>query len=226
MAARKGNGFPVWTQPARVRVAPDAYLRCPNCNSTNLKKVSLAYQQGLFHSVAHTRLRAVSVGSCGPDLLIGTATTRGVHQSVLSKQLSPPVKWPYRKPVLWWAVVSFSIGWIVFYVNSFMKHSSAVLSPQLIHFVRISVAIFLLLVVRFWRHNQFTYKPRYAQWERWFLCQCCGTLAEQEQAFHKSGTGTTLAMESATCLSLASDEGRGRVGAHARVKKFEQQPDV
>jgi hypothetical protein len=43
-----------------------------------------------LYTVAHTRLRAVAVGGRGPDLPIGTATTRGVHQSVLSKQLSPP----------------------------------------------------------------------------------------------------------------------------------------
>jgi hypothetical protein len=78
------------THNSQLCFVSSEYLRCPNCNSTYLKKVSLAYQQGLVYTVAHTRLRAVAVGSCGPDLLIGTATTRGVHQSVLSKQLSPP----------------------------------------------------------------------------------------------------------------------------------------
>ncbi len=115
MAATEGNGFSVRAQPARVRVAPDEYLRCPNCGSTDLKKVSLAYQEGLFYTAARTRLRAVGVGSCGPDFVIGKATTRGFHQSVLSKQLTPPVKWSYRKLILWWVVVFLSIGWIVFY---------------------------------------------------------------------------------------------------------------
>jgi hypothetical protein len=32
-------------------------------------------------------------------------------------------------------------------------------------------ATFLLLLVLFWRHNQTTYKRRYAQWERSFFCQ-------------------------------------------------------
>src|SRR5437667_11378984 len=126
MAATEGNGFSVRAQPARVRVAPGEYLRCPNCNSADLKKVSLAYQQGLFHTVAHTQLRAAGVGSCGPDLIIGKATTRGFHQSVLSKQLSPPVKWSYRKLTLWWVVVFLSIGWIVFYINTVPRNSSAV----------------------------------------------------------------------------------------------------
>src|SRR5205085_6156349 len=82
------NGFSVRAQPARVRVAPDEYLRCPNCSSTDLKKVSLAYQEGLFYTAARTRLRAVVVGGCGPDLIIGKATTRCFHQFVLSKLLT------------------------------------------------------------------------------------------------------------------------------------------
>ena len=110
MAATEGNGFSVRAQPARVRVAPGEYLGCPNCSSTDLKKVSLAYQEGLFYTVARTRLRAVVVGGCGPDLIIGKATTRGFHQSALSKRLTPPVKWSYRKLTLWWVVVFLSIG--------------------------------------------------------------------------------------------------------------------
>jgi hypothetical protein len=81
---------------------------------------------------------------------------------------------------LWWAVVSCSIGWIVFYINSFIKHSSAVLSPPLILFLELSAVTFLLLLVLFWRHNQFAYKRRYSQWERSFLCQRCGAPTEQE----------------------------------------------
>ncbi|HVH70789.1 MAG TPA: hypothetical protein VNB49_06745 [Candidatus Dormibacteraeota bacterium] len=167
-------------QPAQLRLPSGAYLRCPNCNSTDLKKASLAYQEGLFSTVARTRLRAVAVGSCGPELVIGKATTRGFHQSVLSKQLSPPVKWSYRKLILWRVAVFLSIGWIVFYINAVTGNSGAVLSPPLILFSGLSAVTFLLMLVLFWRHNQFAYKRQYSQWERSFLCQRCGTLSEQE----------------------------------------------
>jgi hypothetical protein len=123
-----------------------------------------------------TRFRAVVAGGHGPDFIIGKATTRGFHQSVLSKQLNSPVKWSYRKLILWWALVFLSIGWIVFYINTGTKNSSAVLSPPLILFSGLSAITFLLLLVLFWRHNQFTHKRGYSQWERSFLCQRCGTL--------------------------------------------------
>ena len=74
-------------------------LRCPKCNGTDLKKVSLAYEEGLFQSEARSRLRAVAVGSGGPDLVVGRATTRGTNQSGLSKKLTPPVKWSYLKVI-------------------------------------------------------------------------------------------------------------------------------
>ena len=110
-----------------------------------------------FLTVAHTRLRALVVGGHGPDFAIGKATTRGFNQSVLSKHLNPPVRWSYRKLVLWLAVVFLSIGWIVFYINTVTRNSSAVLSPPLILFSGLSAITFLLLLVLFWRHNQSAY---------------------------------------------------------------------
>ena len=73
-----------------------------------------------------------------------------------------------------------SIGWIILYIKTITRNSPAVFSPPLILFSLLSAATFLLLLVLFWRHNQFAYKRRYSQWERSFLCQRCGTLTEQE----------------------------------------------
>src|SRR5437899_7948594 len=72
-------------------------LRCPKCNSTDLKKVSLVYDEGIYKTEARTRLTAAVVGGSGPDLIVGRSTTRAYNQSALSKQLSPPVKWSYVK---------------------------------------------------------------------------------------------------------------------------------
>ena len=104
------------------------------------------------------------LGAIGPDFVIGKATTRGFHRSVLSKRLKPPVKSSYRKLILWWALVFLSIGWIVFYINTGTKNSSAGLSPPLTFFALLSAATLLLLLVLFWRHNQTTYKRRRGRW--------------------------------------------------------------
>src|SRR5437867_13450809 len=103
-------------------------LRCPNCNSIDLKKVSLAYEEGLFRSKGRTRLHAVVAGGGGPDLVVGRATTHGTQQSALSKKLTPPVKWSYLKVTGSSVLVFVCVGWLVFYVNTVTTNATTVSS--------------------------------------------------------------------------------------------------
>ena len=155
-------------------------LRCPKCNSTDLKKVSLAYEEGLFRSEGRTRLRAVAVGSGGPDLVVGRATTRGTGQSALSKKLTPPVKWSYLKVIGWSVLVFVCVGWLVFYVNTVTTNATTVSSAPLALFALISGAIFVLLLFLVWKHNHSTYQKRFAEWDRSFICSRCGAVSRQE----------------------------------------------
>jgi hypothetical protein len=154
-------------------------LRCPKCNSTDLKKVSLAYGDGLYQTEGRTRLRAVAVGGGGPDLVVGRATTRGSQQSAFSKQLSPPVKWSYLKVIGWSVLVFVCVGWLVFYVNAITANATTVLSVPLTFFALISGAIFALLLFLAWRHNHSIYQTQYARWDKSFICERCGTVGQQ-----------------------------------------------
>jgi hypothetical protein len=156
-------------------------LRCPKCNSTDLKKVSLAYQEGLVRTDARTRLSAALVGGNGPDLVVGRANTQASHQSALSKQLSPPAKWPYLKVASWSVLAFLCVGWLVFYVDTLTTNSSTVSSPPLTFFALISAAIFALMMFLVWRHNHTAYAQRYAQWDQSFICQRCGDVSQHEQ---------------------------------------------
>jgi hypothetical protein len=153
-------------------------LRCPKCNSTDLKKVSLAYQDGLCRTEARTRLSAAVVGGNGPELVVGRATTQASQQSALSKQLSPPGKWSYLKVVFWSVLVFLSLGWIVFYVNTVTTNATTVSSAPLTLFVLIFAGIFALLLFLVWRHNHSTYERGFAEWDRSFVCQRCGTVSQ------------------------------------------------
>jgi hypothetical protein len=95
-------------------------LRCPDCNSADLKKASLVYQEGQFHVKTRTRLRAFLFGNDGPSLIVGKAVTQGVHWTQLSKVLSPPRKWSYARLVLGSAVVTVAalFGYILFVASS------------------------------------------------------------------------------------------------------------
>jgi hypothetical protein len=154
-------------------------LRCPKCNSTDLKKVSLAHQEGLFRSEGRARVSAVVAGSGGPDLVVGRATTRGTEQSALSKKLTPPLKWSYLKVIGWSVLVFLSAGWLVFYVNTVTTNATTVSSAPLTLFALIYAAILALLLVLVWRHNHSSYQTKYAQWDKSFICERCGTVSQQ-----------------------------------------------
>ena len=132
-------------------------LRCPNCRSIDLKKISLAYQEGLQHVSTRTRLRGVVVGSDGPDVVVGRATTKGIQQTAISKALTPPKKWSYLKLFGRSVLVFLSLGWIVFYVNTVMKNSSSVASVPLTIYSVLAVGVFLVFVLAYWKHNYSSY---------------------------------------------------------------------
>jgi hypothetical protein len=154
-------------------------LRCPKVNSTDLKKVSLAYQEGLFRSESRTRLRAVVAGGGGPDLVVGRATRHGTHQSALSKKLSPPVNWSYLKIFGWSVLLFVCVGWLVFYVNTVTTNAMTVLSAPLTLFALISGTTFVLLLYLVWRHNHSIYQTQHARWDKSFICERCGTVSQQ-----------------------------------------------
>src|SRR5260370_39117107 len=145
-------------------------LRCPKCNSTDLKKVSLAYQEGLYNADARTRLSAALVGGNGPDLMVGRANTQASNQSALSKRLSPPVKWSYLKVGSWSVLAFLCMGWLVFYVNTVTTNATTVSSIPLTLFALISGVIFALLMFLVWKHNHSPYETRYAEWDGSLIC--------------------------------------------------------
>ena len=153
-------------------------LRCPNCNGADLKKVALAYQEGRFRVNTRTRLRGFLFGESGPDVVVGRATTHGVQQTELSKQLSPPAKWSYLKLVLWSAFASLVA--LVVYVRSVMSSSSPASSLPVKLYAVLAPAVFIFLVALFWRHNHSTYQRQYAEWNRAFICERCGSVSQHE----------------------------------------------
>ena len=149
-------------------------LRCPNCQSADLKKLSLAYQEGRFQVDTRTRLGGVVVGEGGPNVVVGRASTRGIQQTEHSKHLSPPAKWSYIKLVLWSAFASLVA--LVVYVRSVMSSSYPASSLPVKLYAFLAPVALILLVALFWRHNHSTYRRQYAQWNRSFICEGCGTV--------------------------------------------------
>ena len=152
-------------------------LRCPNCESTNLKKVSLAYQEGVYHIDTRTGVRGLLFAGGGPGVLVGRTTTRGSQQSALSKRLCPPSKWSYAKLVLWSGVVTLVA--LFLYAQHVMSSPPPVSSLPVKLYAVFAPVVFLLLIGIVWRHNHSTYQRRYALWNTSIICERCGTVSQQ-----------------------------------------------
>lgn len=153
-------------------------LRCTRCGSSDLKKVSLAYQEGLFQTRGSTRVQAAMIGGSGPDLVLGKATTRASHQTALSRQLSPPTKWSYMKVGSRSVLAILCIGWLVFYVNAVTANATTVISAPVAVFGLVAAVILFGLMSVVWTHNHSTFAQRYAKWDRSFICHRCGAKSD------------------------------------------------
>lgn len=155
-------------------------LRCPTCNSPDLKKLSLVWQEGRFAVNARSRIRGVVVGEGGPNIVTGKATTRGVHESEIAKRLAPPKKWSYLKLVLWSGVVTFVA--LIAYVRSVMSAPGPASTMPVTLYAVLFPLVFTFLVLLFWRHNTVVYAREYGQWDRSYLCQRCGSVSQHDLA--------------------------------------------
>jgi hypothetical protein len=153
-------------------------LRCPDCNSVDLKRASLAYQESVRHVDTRTRLRAFLFGNEGPSLIVGKAVTQGVHWTQLSKVLSPPRKWSYVRLVLGSVVVTLAASFV--YVIFVASSPPPVSTLPLKMYVFLAPVGFLVLAFAVWRHNYLRFPKEYAQWNRSFICQRCGTVSQHK----------------------------------------------
>jgi hypothetical protein len=79
-------------------------MLCPNCNSNDLKRMSLIHAAGSYES--RGRIRGLLLGGDEPFLLW---RYQGTSQSRLSKMLAPPTKAPYTAPVILWLIGLFIV---------------------------------------------------------------------------------------------------------------------
>jgi hypothetical protein len=165
----------VSNSPLPARAYP-MELRCPKCGSTDLKKVSLVYEEGSSRIKTKSRLRGWSFGDDGPSVFVGTAETKGVLQTGLSERLQPPQKWSYVKPIGWCAATCLVL--LIMYVHSVMGSAGKVSSlPGMVVTVAIG-GLFLSLMFATWRHNRLVYPRQHESWAQSFVCLRCGGVTQ------------------------------------------------
>jgi hypothetical protein len=162
-------------------------MECPSCQSTNLQKLSVIYNSGLFD------VRASSAGIIGGGFYIH----RGTRQSRLSQIAAPPRRRSDLRVALLWLLGSCLLAVTIseirpqaldqagqnYHGPKQAMHKSGAMtrhpSTAVDHFV--AVALFLLLAIllaRVYRHNRYIYPSAIQRWNSSFMCRRCGAIAE------------------------------------------------
>lgn len=147
---------------------------CPNCTSTDLKKVSLMHAAGMYES------RGWFLGFFlgGMDGAV-FGRYRGTSQSRLSRLLNPPRKLPYVAPTVLWLIGFFIL--MSFDARGKLSWAMAILSVA-----------YVLLLPAYWLgsvlYNLFVRPKKVRYWEQQFMCQRCGAIVPAEK-FIRSSSG-------------------------------------
>jgi hypothetical protein len=154
-------------------------LSCPNCKSTDVKKASLVYQEGLSRVKTRGRLAGFLFGGPGPAIITGMSVKHGFQQTDLSRSLNPPMKWSYLRLVVRFVLLTCaaSFAYIIFVAASTPPVSTL---PMKLY-VFLAPVVFLFFAFATWRQNHLVYPRRFNEWDRSFLCQRCGAVSAQDE---------------------------------------------
>jgi hypothetical protein len=140
---------------------------CPNCSSTDLRKVSLVYAAGIHESRGW--FLGLLLGGADGALL---GRYRGTSQSSLSRLLNPPRRLPYVAPIVLWLIGFFIL--MSFDAQGKLSWAMAVLS---VAYVLLLPAYLLGSLI----YNLFIRPKKFKQWREKFMCQRCGAIIEPDR---------------------------------------------
>jgi hypothetical protein len=143
-------------------------MRCPHCNSTDLKKASLIYATGVYES--RGRIGGLLFGN-GDVFFVGKY--RGANQSLLSKMVAPPRKAPYVAPLALWLMGFFIV--MAFAGRGRLSWMMGALSVGYL----LMLPTYLLAALFY---NFFLRPTKKTEWEGKFRCQRCGFVCNPDES--------------------------------------------
>ena len=156
-------------------------MECPVCHSTNLVKVSLAYEQGLSGYQGQSRSRGLVLGTGGLGFWGGRTMSTGTSQARLSARLSPPSRWSY-----WTTLKVWLAGLLVLcFVGGTLTPENAYKAREFIHELTWALDAYSGALVfagwLVWRYNRRIFPVKRRNWDHSFLCRRCGEIAQHAQ---------------------------------------------
>lgn len=130
-------------------------MYCSQCNSGDVRKLSLVYESGL----SHTSSRTTGMGfGLGGGIGVGAAKTHGTSLTATAAKAAPPQK----RPLLWPIIML-----LIFGLWGIEPHQQAALIVALIA---------AIIIVNRYRFNTQQWPQIYDRWDRSYLCERCGAM--------------------------------------------------
>ena len=153
-------------------------MECSVCKSTNLVKVSLAYEQSLSEYKGRSHSRGLSLGTGGLGLWDGRAKTRGTFQTRLSARLSPPTKWSYWRTSKWWLAGMFALWFLRIALMPHDPHKAAEFNRDFFWALDAYIGALVFMWWLIWRYNHRVFPDRRKRWDGSFMCRRCGRILQ------------------------------------------------
>lgn len=157
-------------------------MECSVCKSTNLVRVSLAYEQGLSELQSQSRVGGFSLATSGVGLWSGRAKSNGTLQTRLSARLSPPTKMSYWKTTIWWFLGLLALWFVAIALMPQNAHKAKEFSRECVWIADAYAAALVFLWWFIWRYNHRVFPIQHRRWDRSFLCRRCGETMQISEA--------------------------------------------
>ena len=147
-------------------------ISCATCQSENVQKLSLVYQNGLSDLSGTQTAVGIGIGRGGLGVGSGRSKIKGTQQSSLSQKASPP----FKKRVIRNAFIHLAITFLVvpMIMVSLFNNTAASISVVI-------YAVFAIChTIKSIKFNLSEYPSLYNTWNQQFMCLTCGVLFAPE----------------------------------------------
>jgi len=148
-------------------------MECSVCHSTNLVKVSLAYEQGLSDYQGQSRSRGLFAGTAGLGLWAGRTTSGGTSQTRLSARLSPPTKWSYWTTFKLWFAGLLGMWFVGIALTPANAHKAHEFVREFSWALDAYAGVLVFFAWLVWRYNRHVFPAKRRNWDHSFLCRRC-----------------------------------------------------
>jgi hypothetical protein len=153
-----GNGSPDFVS-AHLIAGPRGILgmNCPNCNSEQIQKLSLVFENGLSHINTRTSGTGIGFGPGGIGVGVGAGRTQGVQMTATAAKAAPPQRKRLAGLIIL-AIVFFAFG-------------------KTFPILFIGTLICGFVAYQNFRFNREVFPGLYGAWDAAYMCARCGVIA-------------------------------------------------